>query len=268
MNNNFKEIEEFFHVISPDILDLVQKNHDKKSITTQKGGTEHSINFATETDVAVERMIIHAITEKFPLDAILAEEENDQTSLKKPGRLWIIDPICGTSNFARGLPLYVSNIALAENGTMIASCVVDHLFGRYFWSVGNGIYDGIKPAHIEKSFHGTIIDIDIGALVSAPQQIKNQYAKFVERMCRETDISLITLNTSLSFLLVAIGIYEGFVSPYAHPWDLAASIFLIQQAGGVVTDVEGRPWTLATPNAVAALNPALYVTLMKYLRNE
>ena len=260
-----KTIAKFFHEISPRILKLARESRTKTGIVNQKVNTEHSVDFATETDVAMEKLITQAIREKFPGDAILAEEESSQTALDSVGRLWIIDPICGTSNFSRGLPLFVSNIALAEKGKIIASCVVDHMFGKYFWSVGNGVYENDKHANTKKKTRGTIIDIDVGALISAPQGIKNRYAEFTKHIIRETDISLVTLNSSSSFLYVALGIYDAFVSPYIHAWDISASSFLIEQTGGIITDFEGKPRTLASHNGVATRDPKLHSTLLKLL---
>ena len=259
------DIQNFFHEISPKILDLVTKNRDKVAITTQKDQTPDSVNYATETDVAVEKFITQAIKAQFPGDAILAEEESDQTSLEQPGRLWIIDPICGTSNFARGLPLYVTNIALAEHGKLNASVVIDHFSGKYFWSVGDGVFENDRPFEIKK-FRGTKIDIDLGSLIHAPQEAKDRHAMFVGRMLRETDISCITINTSLSFLFVVRGIYDAFVVPWVHAWDIAASVFLIQQQGAIITDLDGQPWTITCTNAVAAHDRKLHAKLLAYLK--
>jgi myo-inositol-1(or 4)-monophosphatase len=266
METSNSQIEIFFHTIGPKILDLVATNRKKNAVILQKVETIDSVDFATEMDVAVEELIVKTIKEKFPTDAILAEEKNSHTSLEQQGRIWIIDPICGTANFSRGLPLYVSNIALAENGKLVASCIVDHLFGKYFWSIGSGVYQGTELIKIEKKYKGTIVDIDLGALISAPQEVKNRYAKFVDKFIRETDISCVGLNTSLSFLFVVTGIYDGFVTPWVHTWDIAASLFLIQQVGGVVTDIDGNSWKLNTPNAVVALDPNLHTRLIKVLQ--
>ncbi|MEK7615799.1 MAG: inositol monophosphatase family protein [Patescibacteria group bacterium] len=263
--SNTNELQQFFHEIATQILDFTKKHRNNNAVVLQKINTKDSVDFATETDVAVEKFIIHAIKNQFPNDEILSEEENASTATETSKRLWIIDPICGTSNFARGLPLYVSNIALAEMGEIVASCVVDHLFGKYFWSVGDGIFENMEPLHVEKRGPGTKVEVDLGALISAPQEVKDRHAKFIERFLRETDICCLSLNTSQSFLFVAEGIYDGFVTPWIHAWDIAAPVFLIKQAGGVITDIDGNPWNLSSPNAVSARDPKLHERLLSYL---
>lgn len=260
-----KDIEQFFHEIAPRVLEFVKQHQNNNSITVQKDDTEHSVNYATETDVAVEQLITKAIKETFPGDAILAEEESDQTSLEQPGKLWIIDPICGTSNFARGLPLYVTNIALAENGKLVAALVVDHFSQKYFWSAGDGLFEDTKQYSVKK-FQGTKIDIDTGSLINAPQEARDRHAAFISRMVRNTDICCVTLNTSLSFLLTALGVYNAFVTPWVHAWDICAPVFLVQQAGGIVTDIDGKPWTITSTNAVAAHDPKLHAMLLEYVK--
>ncbi len=260
-------MEDFFHEICPKILELVARSQDKTAITVQKADIQDSADFATETDIAVEQLITGTLLKMFPEDAILAEEENSETNLEGAGRLWIIDPICGTLNFARGLPLYVSNIALAQNGTIIASCVVDHLSGKYYWSTGEGVYCNRERYQLKSKYQGTRVDLELGALISAPQGVKDRHARFVERILREEDgMCFATLNSSSSFLFVALGIFDGFVTPWVHPWDIAASAFLIQQSGGIITDLDGNPWTIATPHAVAARDPKLHAMLLQYLR--
>ena len=90
----------------------------------------------TEGDIKIEEFIIREIYKQFPEDLIIAEETNSHTILKSTGRYWLIDPICGTSNYNRGGNLFATNIALAENGKLIAGCVIDHCEGNYIWSIG------------------------------------------------------------------------------------------------------------------------------------
>src|SRR3989344_7350131 len=92
---------EFFHHISPIILSLVAKNFRKSQQIRNKSKEEESINFVTGTDLEVEKIIVENIISKFPNDLILSEEAFSKTRLDSGKRLWIIDPLCGTANFAK-----------------------------------------------------------------------------------------------------------------------------------------------------------------------
>ncbi len=251
----------FFQEIAPKVRELVLSFRGKAAISVQKT----SMDYATEVDIAVENLIVAEIQARFPGDEILAEEGHSDTPIPK-GRIWIIDPICGTSNIGRGLTCFCTNIALADNGILIASCVVDHTQQDYFWSVGGEkVYINdqlfIRPKGVEGL--GIEIDVDMGSVKNVGAEELERYSAFLHKIMIDTDIMPISLNSSLGFAYSAVGKLDGFINIYNHPWDICASAFLLQQTGGVITDLEGKPWEIESKGAIGARNAAVHNQILR-----
>ena len=263
---NLQSETEFFHDISPKVRALVESYEGKASIAKYK---DRSGDFATEIDVAVENLIVNEINTRFPDDAILAEEGHSNTKIPD-SRIWIIDPICGTTNLGRGLTSFCTNIALAYNHELIASCVIDHSQNDYFWSVGN------KEVYVNNIVHeypqrhekfGMVIDVDLGALDSVTAEQKKKHFAAALTLSADSGCMLQSLNSSLPFAYAAIGKIDGFINVDNHPWDICAGSFLLQQSGGLITAYDGSPWTLSSTGAIAAHNPRIHKKLLACFNN-
>lgn len=250
---------DFFHRVVPVVCNVVAKGGSQPSIAVNKKPGD----YATETDIAVENAIVRELNQQFPDDAIMAEEGYAEAHIPK-GRIWIIDPICGTNNLGRGLSSFCTNIALADGGKVIASCVVDHAKGDYFWSIGDGVYINDSPLDTKAldDQPDTYIDVDLGALPNADSTTRDRQYKAARALTDKSGYLLVSLNTSLGFSYTAVGKIDGFINAYNHPWDIAAASFLIQQSGGIITNLEGGEWSLASVGAIGARNTAIHQTLV------
>lgn len=252
---------QFFHDISRKVLDYVS-NYDKTpsiSISKREG------DYATEIDLAVEEMIVAEIKLRFPNDEIMAEEGHSETNIGDT-RLWIIDPICGTTNLRRGISTFCTNIALAVNSKLIASCVVDYSQGEYFWSVGqNKVYinDALFVAQKAEEKLGHVVDVNLGTLGGMNREERRTHAVFINKLLSETDYFQLSLGSSLSFTYTAVGKIDGFISATDNAWDIAAASFLIEQAGGTITQANGDPWVLQrTTSSIASLSSDVHEKLV------
>lgn len=253
--------EKFFHDISSKVIDLVNQE-GSISVAVQKGDSDYS----TTVDLAVEDLIVSEINQRFPEDLILAEENHNQTIPSK-GRVWIIDPICGTVNLAKGINNFCTNIALADNGQLLASCVVDHSQNIYIWSTGNSKIHINNSLYKHTSNPSTVIDIDLGSLPFVYKTKVEKLTKTAFKILSETNFQIISLNTSLSFAYTAIGKVDGFINIYNHPWDICAAAFLIQQSGGMITDPEGNNWKIDSVGAIGAKNAEVHKTLLGFYKS-
>lgn len=264
--SNTEEIKKFFHEISPLVLNLVSRKFKYSSVAKYKGKDQNTMNFVTEADLAVEHMVVEEIKKRFPHDKIVAEENYADTNIENKGRFWIIDPICGTSNFAKDIRLFVTNIALAQDRKLIASCAIDHAQGEYIWSTGNNkIFINEKQASVERKSSGTVIEVDLGGAMTASRKRKEQYLTFLSRIVLETNYAPLAYNSSLGFAYASIGRIDGYVCADVNVWDIAAANFLMQASGGIVTRIDGSPWTLESRDAVAARDGKLHAQLVKFL---
>jgi myo-inositol-1(or 4)-monophosphatase len=260
-----KEID-FFHFIAPEVRKLVLSYGGAASLAKHK---EIVGDFATEIDIAVEKLIVKVLQERFPGDAILAEEGFSDTAIPD-GRIWIIDPICGTTNIGRGMKTFCTNIALANNRKLIAACVIDFTQEDYIWSVGNEqlfINENIfRPT--EQLTGGIVIDVDFGSLGGVTEAEKKRLTDTAFKLSLVPGHLLQSINSSLAFAYVAIGKIDGFINVTNNPWDICAAAFLIQQSRGIITDLQGKEWDLASHGAIAATNSSLHRELSAaYIRS-
>lgn len=258
---NLQAEADFFHDIALAVSKLVDGYEGRASVSQHKS---YVGDYATEVDIAVEKLIVAEINKRFPGDAILAEEGHSDTKIPD-GRIWIIDPICGTSNLGRGMTIFCTNIALADNNQLIASCVVDHSQPEYFWSIGNQeVYINhqlFQAQDADKDF-GVVVDVDFGALGNVDYALKKKHVANTLKLLQEPGWMIQSLNTSLGFAYTAIGKIDGFVNVVNNPWDICAASFLIQQAGGTITDIKGKPWNLESVGAIGASTPAVHEKLL------
>jgi myo-inositol-1(or 4)-monophosphatase len=258
-NLNTEEI--FFKEIAPLLFEHVEKSLNMNTVSTLKS---RDGDFATAIDISAEKLIVQKIQELFPEDKILAEEGFSETKIGQD-RIWIIDPICGTNNLGRDIDLYCTNIALADRGELIASCVIDYNKKDFYWSVGGGrVYKNSDEfSAIQDEDMGVLIDVDLGCLPNVNRTNKSKYTHFLEKLLTETDYILCSHNTSLTFLNVAVGKVNGAVNMSNHPWDVCASVFLLSQMGGVISDIYGNQWYVGSDKGmVLSLNKKIHQKLL------
>lgn len=250
---------DFFHAIAPAIVALVTEVGTEMTIAENKSVAG---DYSTQVDVDTENFIVSELEKAFPKDKVLAEEGYSATEIPT-GRIWLIDPICGTNNLGKGVNNFCTNIALVDNKKVIAACVVDHSTGDYIWSVGEGkIFvnsDTYTPPSPEL---GQKVDVDFGAVRSTDRPTRKKFNNFLDTLVEETDFDIISLNASLGFAYAAIGKTDGFVNIFNHPWDIAAASFLVQQSGGVVTGLDGSDWEVDTIGAIGGRTAEVHQQLL------
>jgi myo-inositol-1(or 4)-monophosphatase len=261
---DFKREIDFFHHISPKLLKFVATSDDR-SIFKQKRADD----FSTVLDIGCENLIVESLSQYFPDDQILAEEGYSDTKIGDK-RIWLIDPICGTDNLAKGLRTFCTNIALVENGTIIAACVVNYVEEEYFWATesADGLFVGDKLWEYKPASHSVKVDIDFGSVRSTDQVMRARHLRAIDRLVNNTYYDIVSLNSSLAFLYVALGKIDGMICVYNNPWDIAASGYFIQKLGGVMTDPDGVPWSVTSVGAVGAGTPEVHDTLLNSLKSD
>lgn len=255
------KVEEFFHYISPRIINLTKKRFENTKEITYKD-QEYNPNIATEGDFDNEKLILKELSKWFPNDLIIAEETSSDTNKINAGRSWIIDPICGSYHFKNGIKFFCTNIALSDKGVLVASLVIDHSREEYIYSVGSGIYINRKKVKPEKKTQGIHIEVDLSGLMGTSKKIIERHEKLVSYLLKNKQVYLSSLNTSLPFAYVSLGRIDAYAAGYHKVWDTAAANYLILQAGGIITQMNGDPWNLSSDNTLAALDKNLHKELL------
>jgi myo-inositol-1(or 4)-monophosphatase len=207
-----------------------------KSIITQKGAT---YNLVTSADTASERLIAEMITQNFPDSEILGEENHIVKDLSAP-KLWVVDPLDGTNNFAHGIPQFSISIAYAEFGKVLAGVVYDPTRDEIFTAErGKGAWLNGKPISVSgsKTFSESIIATgfyyDRGDLLD--NTIKAIYRLF------KSNIQCVRRmgSAALDLSYVACGRFDAYYEYMLSSWDFAAGTLILEEAGGVWSDREG-----------------------------
>lgn len=205
-----------------------------RHIETKNG---QQMNLVTEADRAAERSIIANIREDWPEHAILGEESGAHAGAA-PYR-WIIDPLDGTTNFTHAFPIFSVSIAVEREGHVLAGVVYDPMRDELFHATrGGGAFLNDEPIAVS-----TTTELQRAMLVTGfPYNVREN-----PNYCRERFIAFLDAaqavrrlgSAALDCAWVAAGRLDGFWEVSLQPWDKAAGVLLIEEAGGRVSDFAG-----------------------------
>jgi len=223
-------------------------------------------DIVTDADIAVEKEILSIIKRDFPNDHILAEETQNKSTLPD-GRVWLIDPIDGTTNFAHGFPLFCVSIGLWEDGDPKMGLVLEVNRNEFFTALkGKGAYLNGHPMSVSKC------DDLSNALVGTgfpynDLSLVDDYLKFFHWLIEGTQGVRRPGAASYDLCCVAAGRFDGFYEYALSPWDVGAAALIVQEAGGVVTDWEGEDnWLLG--KRILAGNDLIHKELLEALHKH
>ncbi len=211
-------------------------------------------NVVTEADLAVERMVREALAAEFPDHGFLAEETAPSSA--RAGWLWVCDPLDGTKNFSRGIPHFAFTLGLWRDGEPLAGVTVQPATRETFAAAaGQGTRRNGRPCRVSNIDRldraVTALDLGYDELRGAAQ------LELARRLWGQVETVRISGSAALGLAYVAAGKWDLFVHRNMQPWDLAAGILLVREAGGVVTDGAGRPAGLESEFIVAG-TPAVH----------
>ncbi len=208
-------------------------------------------DLVTEADQESERRIIALLQRTYPAHSVLAEESGSHSG-QSADFLWVIDPLDGTINYAHQYPVVSVSVALVYQGQPIVGVVYNPIQEELFQaSRGGGATLNGQPIHVStikvlgKSLLSTGFPYD------RLQNPDNNYAEF----CRLTDLTLGVRrpgSAALDLAYVAAGRFDGYWERGLKPWDMAAGILLVQEAGGRVTAYDESPYDLYEQRVLAS----------------
>ena len=220
--------------IAAEAGELLRNAHGKVR-AREKGPSD----LVTEADFASQELIARRLNEAFPDHTLLAEEEGAETDLTNPWR-WVVDPLDGTMNFAHGFPFWVVSIALEYAGRLVVGVVYDPISRQtYSASLGQGaMLDGrpIRVSAVDRLENGLIAT----ALPYDFEADADRQTAYMRRFSTNTHSLRRTGSSALNLALVAAGGCDVCYATWMHPWDAAAGIVLVREAGGLVTKFSGE----------------------------
>ena len=229
----------------------------KKNIHRKEG-----MDWVTDVDRAAEKAILRIISTEFP-DHTFKAEESAPTAAAHPMQ-WLIDPLDGTANYIHGFPLFCVSIALLRRGVLEVGVIFDPLREELFTAErSKGAYLNGRP--ISVSPHAALADSMIST--GFPFRAKHTLPVYLEsfrRMFLKTGLIRRGGSAAIDLASTACGRFEGFWEMALSPWDMAAGILLIQEAGGVATDFFGGDHYLEKGHVVAG-NPGVHKEMVRIL---
>ena len=230
--------------------------------------TKPDMTYVTESDEAVEAAIRRTLKSARSRDLVLGEEEGtgEAADDREPtGRRWIIDPIDGTSNFVRGVPVWATLIALEEDGEVVAGCVSAPALGRRWWAAkGSGAFTGKSLLNSRRIGVSGVSTLDSASISYASfggwEEIgKAQAFQALLRRCWRTR----AYGVFWSYMLLAECTVDIAAEPELKIWDMAALDIVVREAGGRFTSLAGEPGPWGD-NALAT-NGLLHDEAMAYV---
>jgi myo-inositol-1(or 4)-monophosphatase len=221
-------------------------------------------DFVTEVDRSAEAAIIEIVQKSYPDHAILGEETGSIDSGKHEYR-WIIDPLDGTTNFIHGFPQYCVSIGVERQGALTHGVVYDPTRDELFTaSKGGGAFLNDRRIRVSKCTR--LGDALVGTGFPFKELTRaDLYLKQLRRLMEKSSGVRRAGAAALDLAYVACGRLDGFWELGLSPWDIAAGALLIQEAGGLVGDLEGDQNFLESGDLCAAA-PKLFPGLLQALR--
>ena len=219
-------------------------------------------DFVTEVDHAAEQVIIETLQEIYPEHSILAEESG--LSEGDPNQQWIIDPLDGTTNFIHGFPHFCISIAFKLNGKIEHGLIYDPIRQELF-SASRGQGARLNDKRIRVSNCNALEHALVGT--GFPFKDKHHFDNYLQTFAAvfpKTTGMRRGGSSALDLAYVAAGRLDGFWELSLNPWDMAAGILIIQEAGGLVSDVQGDNKYMETGNIVTG-NTKIFKAILKII---
>lgn len=223
-------------------------------------------DFVTDLDRSSERAILDHIRSVFPDHVFHAEESGHSGSGESLYR-WLVDPLDGTANYVQGIPFYCVSIGVMREKEIHAGVVYDPERDEMFWAVrGGGAFLNGRPIRVSEKEN-----MEYAALASGfpwrSQKFIDPYLACFKALFLEAAAIRRLGAAALDLAYVACGRFDGFWEMRLNPWDIAAGVLIIQEAGGLVTDFRGEEDYLRSGNVVAG-TPAIQKKMLVKTREH
>lgn len=216
----------------------------------QKIEYKGEVDIVTQADLRSERLITARLREAFPEYSILGEEMGEQA--RAGARYcWCVDPLDGTTNFAHGFPVFAVSIGLLEDGEPVAGAVFNPVADELFTALrGGGAWLNDRPIHVSATPDLAVSLLGTG--FPSHKRSQNPNIRFYWEFTLRSHGVRRAGSAALDLCSVACGRFDAFWEFGLKPWDTAAGILLVREAGGQTSDFAGRPYRPGDRELVAS----------------
>jgi len=260
------EILEFALALSKEAGEVILPLWKNVPVDYKADGSE-----VTEADRSAERLLRRRIAERYPDHAILGEEFGGERA-RDAQHLWLVDPVDGTASFAVGLPLFGTLIGYLRRGEARVGVIGAHALGETIYAAaGGGCWyerDGREPRRVWAS---TVTELAEAFVVSTglehtdldPRNPKPSVG--LSRLYRQAR-RFRWSGDCINYALLCQGRIDVALDPRMNPWDIAAVVPCVREAGGAVSSLDGNEDAVWQPDLVASASPTLHGKVLKALR--
>lgn len=224
------------------------------------------IDLVTQIDLQVEREFRALVEQRFPGHAVLGEEfEQAGQRDAIPEFCWVFDPLDGTTNYAHGLPIFCASLALEIHGAPVAAAIYDPTRRELFTAVrGGGAWLNGRPLRVSSA------DALVNSLLVTgfhygvhrdPLEVLALFEAFIRRARAVRRLG----SAALDLCYTACGRFDGFWERKLQPWDIAAGALIVEEAGGMVTTVDGAAFS-SRAGSVLATNGRIHAQMLDVIR--
>ena len=223
-------------------------------------------DFVTKADKKAEKIIFEELRKARPQYGFLMEE-NGAIPGNDTSNTWIVDPLDGTTNFLHGIPHFAVSIGLERDGDLHAGVIYEPITDQTYWAeVGKGAFQNNRRLRVSarRNLPDALFSTGI-PFIGLPAELHAQSVKEIDTVMKTCCGIRRFGAASLDLAWVAAGRYEGFWEDGLQPWDMAAGIVLVREAGGYVTDNVGKRSMMKSGSIVAG-NDLLHGELLSLLK--
>ncbi len=240
---------------------ILRAGYEQKHRLEYKG----VIDLVTEIDRQSEAFLLAEIQRRFPGNSILAEESGSLDGDKE--HLWYVDPLDGTVNYAHGIPIFCVSIGYAWRGVTTLGVVYDPLRdeafsaerGRGAWLNGRRL----RVSQVEELDHSLLVTGFPYDAWYSPRDNLEYYARFARLSQGVRRLG----SAALDLCYVAAGRFNGYWELTLKPWDVAAAGLIAEEAGALVTDIDGKPDYISAPQSILAAPAALHKKMLSVIQS-
>jgi myo-inositol-1(or 4)-monophosphatase len=219
-------------------------------------------DLVTDADLASQHVIRDLLLGQYPDHDFLGEEDKKRAA--PPGRdsppTWIVDPLDGTTNYVHDCPMYCVSIGLQIAGALVAGVIFDPSRQELFWA-GHGLGAWLADRRLHTTKASRLQDALLATGFPPDLRGQEKALDWWRFFSLRTQSLRRTGSTALNLAYVAAGRFDGYWGFDNHPWDVAAGVLLVREAGGLVTNIDGSPYNPFTSDALAT-NGHLHRTMV------
>jgi len=221
-------------------------------------------NLVTEADFASQKVIHDFLHGRYPNHGFHGEEGLNEVRPDSPFR-WVVDPLDGTTNYVHGFPYFAVSIGLEQDGQLVAGAIYDPTRDEMFLAArGAGATLNRRP--LRRSEVTELSQAMVVASLPVATDPEDVAVKRFLKMLPHAQTVQRTGSAALNLAYIAAGRLDAFWSTSLKPWDMAAGVVLVEEAGGKITRIDGGPFKLEEPNLLASNGSNIHQELIHHFK--